>query len=358
MATFESKFFETSRFSIPFHALKVEKVIGEGNFGSVYKATFKGKPIAVKQLYNLDDDDLDLYFEREMSILGQLKHKNVVRLLGLSREITREEMNYFMITEFIGGGDLRKKLKTKSVVIDWPLKMRILIDIAEGLQYLASKEIVHRDLKSHNLLVDDDWTIKICDFGFARKVENVDYMTICGTDEWMAPEIALGDKYDERVDIFSFGMIIIEVLTRKKPPKRKESKHFKFEPERVFKAIPEETPAPLRELVQACAEFYPENRPAWPAILKTLREVQQSIDDAEKAKEKGKVRSVDISSSTTYGMIECESSDDEEEEQVEKKSLPKEVVTEKKKSKGEKKDKKKKGDKKAKKEGKKGKVRH
>ncbi len=151
-----------------------------------------------------------------------------MQLLGLCKDTT----GIYIVTEFIPGGDLRSKLKDENLALSWHLRVRVAIDVAYAMNYLHSKKMIHRDLKSQNLLVRncssppppnyklwfvrvltcfqkvcEDWKIKVCDFGFARKAEpKADFLTMCGTDEWMAPEVGLGEKYDTRADVFSYGM--------------------------------------------------------------------------------------------------------------------------------------------------------
>lgn len=138
--------------------------------------------VAVKQLVNPDapdvkpeDDDMGLYYQREMATLKELQHPNVLKLLGLCKH----EDTLYIITEFVEGGDLRRHLKNHSLKLSWHLRVRIAKDCADAMAYLHSKSILHRDFKSKNLLVGPGWRVKVCDFGFARKMANQnEYMTL------------------------------------------------------------------------------------------------------------------------------------------------------------------------------------
>ena len=119
--------------------------------------------------------------------------------------ICRHEGSILLVTEFVPGGNLRGLLSS-SRELSWRRRVNFALNIAKALAYLHSRKIIHRDLKSENLLLDENMKIKLCDFGFARK--HVDEkrvkMTLCGTAEWMAPEIVLGLGYDNKVDVFRY----------------------------------------------------------------------------------------------------------------------------------------------------------
>jgi len=266
---------------VNFNNLEFGELIGKGNFGEVYKGVYLGTDVAIKKLFFVDDDFMQKYIEREMDTLTCLNHPNIVQLMGLC--IGMDDM--YIITEFIKGGDLRSKLKDKSIEMDWKLRVSILKDIALAMNYLHAKDIIHRDLKSHNLLVGDDWRVKVCDFGLARTApkgeEQKGGMTIVGTNEWMAPEVAIGDTYDNSADVFSFGMVIYELITRDKPPVRKPP-IYTFQPEKFKAAIPADTPPALWDLLCQCTATEPKERLAFPAIVQKLKDIYDSLEAAPK----------------------------------------------------------------------------
>jgi LIM domain kinase 1 len=254
------------------------KQIGGGNFGQVSRGTYFGTEVAIKQLLDVDDKDMHKYIEREMATLRDMRHPNVVQFMGLSRNVT----DVYIITEYIAGGDLRKILKDDTKELSWTLRSRIATDVAYAMTFLHSKGLIHRDLKSNNLLVADNWKVKVCDFGFSRRVNKGELMTLCGTDEWMAPEVMCGDKYDEKADVFSFGMVLTELITRKKPPLRKPATGFRFEVGPFKATVPPDCPPALVELAISCSEQMPENRPHFRDILPRLKDLVKYCEANEK----------------------------------------------------------------------------
>jgi serine/threonine protein kinase len=125
--------------------------------------------------------------------------------------------NLCIVTEFVRQGCLKDILGNRTMKLTWVQRLRMLKSAALGINYLHTLPqcIIHRDLKPSNLLVDENWNVKIADFGFARIKEENATMTRCGTPCWTAPEIIRGEKYAEKADVYSFGIIMWEMLTRK-----------------------------------------------------------------------------------------------------------------------------------------------
>ncbi len=152
-----------------------------------YRASYLGHMVAVKELNKPDpnrpeDDDLGIYYQREMATLKELHHPNVLQLLGLCKH----DDTLYIITEFVEGGDLRRHLKNKDLKLSWQLRVRIAADCADAMAYLHAKSILHRDFKSKNLLVGPSWRVKVCDFGFARKKANTNELSgaECRVCQW------------------------------------------------------------------------------------------------------------------------------------------------------------------------------
>lgn len=162
-------------------------------------------------------------------MLRSLHHNNVLRFIG----VLYKERRLHLVTEYIAGGSLTELLHDTSQPLPWEQRVSFAKDIAAGMAYLHSMNIIHRDLNSHNCLVREDKTVIVADFGLARIVsqatnsarrvspkgpvgsgrrqERKKRYTVVGNPYWMAPEMMKGNKYDEKVDIFSFGIVLCEV---------------------------------------------------------------------------------------------------------------------------------------------------
>eukprot|EP01089_Gocevia_fonbrunei_P004231 TRINITY_DN1424_c0_g1_i1.p1 TRINITY_DN1424_c0_g1~~TRINITY_DN1424_c0_g1_i1.p1 ORF type:complete len:427 (+),score=87.11 TRINITY_DN1424_c0_g1_i1:128-1408(+) len=258
-----------AQWKLPYKDLKFNKKIGKGNFGEVYDGEYLGTRVAIKKLYFVDDDFMQKYIEREMDTLTGLAHPNIVQLIGLC--IETDDM--YIVTEFVSGGDLRSRLKDESMKMDWLVRLGIARDIALAMNYLHSKNIMHRDLKSHNLLVAESWKVKVCDFGLARSAPSEgdrNLMTIVGTNEWMAPEVAMGENYTLSADVFSYGMVLYEIITREKPPQRMLKDLYAFQADEYKPKISPETPEPFWQLLIDCTSLSGESRPTFKDIVKRL----------------------------------------------------------------------------------------
>ncbi|KAK1428348.1 hypothetical protein QVD17_17181 [Tagetes erecta] len=195
--------------------------LGEGGFGSVYKGYLQnGQVIAVKRLSN-DSRQGEIEFKNEVMLVAKLQHRNLVRFLGFSLEGTER----LLIYEFILNGSLDHYIfdPTKSVLLDWNTRKRIIKGVARGLLYLhedSRLRIIHRDLKASNVLLDEEMNPKIADFGMARlfKHQETEGCTnrIVGTYGYMPPEYILNGQFSVKSDVFSFGVLLLEIITGQK----------------------------------------------------------------------------------------------------------------------------------------------
>ncbi|KAL6070635.1 Testis associated actin remodelling kinase 2 [Balamuthia mandrillaris] len=270
---------------IDFSQLKFLEQIAVGAFGTIRRGQYLGLEVAIKTVFPEDDDDLALmYLDREINVLKAIRHPNVVQFIGISDDSSNNLIH--IVTEYMKNGDLRKKLKDPEVKLSWKQKTQIAYELATALAYLHSKNIIHRDLKSKNILVDKDLKVKLCDFGFARTAEYARRpMTLCGTEDWMAPEIIMGEAYSLKADVFSYGIVLIEIITRKKISKelqRGPEEAFSLNEEKFLSLCPPDCPSDLSQAVLECCMPDPDKRPTFEALVEHFEIVLQELDEQEK----------------------------------------------------------------------------
>ncbi|KAK9904880.1 hypothetical protein WJX75_004665 [Coccomyxa subellipsoidea] len=226
-------------------------VLGEGASGSVYKATWRVQTVAVKMLTHTTEKQMDA-FKREAFILEDLKDANIVQFMGACFD----EGNTMLVTEFMAGGNLFDAIgNDRSGKLGWYHRGRkIAMDVARGLDKMHSRHIIHLDLKSPNVLLTAGGTAKIADVGLSKILVNESTMmtNFQGTFEWAPPELINGGECSEKADIYSFGVILWEIVTAERPFRKQ------------FRAprAPEECPADIAALIRDCLSPEPEARPS------------------------------------------------------------------------------------------------
>ncbi|KAJ0408894.1 hypothetical protein ATCC90586_005931 [Pythium insidiosum] len=226
--------------------------IGLGAFGEVYMATWRGRRVAVKMLVKHElSDDVIREFEREIDIMSLLHHANICELVGASLKPTQRAL----VLELVERGSLWHILQTQQAMLTPSLRAKFALETARGMTYLHTFEhpILHRDMKSPNLLVDRNFSIKISDFGLSRVKAQIQTMTgYRGTVQWMAPEVLGCFKYTEKADVFSFGIVLWEI----------------FSP-----SVPRGCPPFFARLMQLCWDRAPERRPSFETIVRMCESV-------------------------------------------------------------------------------------
>ncbi|KAI0056860.1 kinase-like protein [Artomyces pyxidatus] len=269
---------------IPFEDIKGDwKKLGSGSFGNVYKGTYLGIDVAIKEVLPSTEYDVAKYFEREWRLLKESRHPNVVLYLGLSRA-PEPDGRIFIISEFIENGNLRMYIFDKHKPFPWRLRLSFATDIARALTYLHARKCIHRDLKGENLLVTANGRLKITDFGFARiaarNEEESRRLTFCGTDAYMSPEILLGNEFDLPTDIFSLGVIFAEIAARRLADDRhfkRAAPSFALDPQEIRDLASPGCPPAFVQLAIDCLAEEPEARPTTRVILERLREIEAEV---------------------------------------------------------------------------------
>ncbi|KAI5117275.1 hypothetical protein M0805_001005 [Coniferiporia weirii] len=271
---------------IPFEDIKGDwKKLGSGSFGNVFKGTYLGIDVAIKEVLPSTDYDVAKYFEREWRLMKECRHPNVVLYLGLSRA-PEPDGRIFIVSEFIENGNLRMYIHDKTKPFPWKLRISFATDIARALAYLHARKCLHRDLKGENLLVTANGRLKITDFGFARiaarNEEESRRLTFCGTDAYMSPEILLGEEFALSTDVFSLGIILCEVGARKLADDytfKRSAPTFGIDVNDVRKLVGGSTGCPpaYLQLTLDCLAEDPKRRPDMMNILGRLRDIELEV---------------------------------------------------------------------------------
>ncbi|KAH0727022.1 hypothetical protein KY284_002887 [Solanum tuberosum] len=269
--------------------------IGSGGYGKVYKGTLPdGQLIAIKRAEQASKQGA-LEFKTEIEILSRFHHKNVVSLVGFCFRQGEQMLVY----EFIPNGSLKESLSGKSgIKLDWKRRLRIALGAARGLQYLhdhVDPPIIHRDIKSNNILLDERLNAKVADFGLSKTMCEPDkgYVStqVKGTMGYMDPEYYTTQQLTEKSDVYSFGVLLLELITARSPIVRgkyivkelrqaiDKSKDMYNIDEFVDPAIPSNmTPISFRKFVDlafTCLEDAGANRPTMGEVVKEIENIME-----------------------------------------------------------------------------------
>ncbi|KAF6253092.1 kinase-like domain-containing protein [Scenedesmus sp. NREL 46B-D3] len=252
--------------------------IGIGSYGEVYKAMWRGTEVAVKRFLEQNlSPQLVQEFKDEVDIMARLRHPNVVLFMGA----VMQAHQLAIVTQFIPRGSLFRLLHRSKADLEPRRRLQMALDIARGMNYLhtSTPAIVHRDLKSPNLLVDRDWTVKVCDFGLSR-VKSATFLTSKshgGTPEWMAPEILRNEPSDEKADVYSFGVVLYELVTNQEPWTSLNPMQVVgavgFAGQRL--ALPPNLEPHVAAVINHCWASKPSDRPSFAQVLDKLRSFKE-----------------------------------------------------------------------------------
>jgi len=291
---------------IVFDDLELIAVIGQGASGEVIKARYLGTDVVVKRMMrnNITEENMRA-FAIEIHLMQGLRHPNIVQFIGSS---FNTYANVCMVLEWVQRGDLYTVLRDKRLSLTWldPL-LKMACDSAAGMAYLhgCNPPVIHRDLKSLNILVSSTFGCKITDFGMSRQAVREkgleDAMTLVGTPLWVPPEVIKSEKYSEKIDVYSFGVCLTEIQTREMPyadianragmTKWKLLNMIAYEGARP--TIPADTAPSLRKLMHRCLENNASKRPSMEECLHILQgEVRKELEQEEKQKIKDRLHMV------------------------------------------------------------------
>ncbi|XP_073879611.1 mitogen-activated protein kinase kinase kinase 10 isoform X2 [Macaca fascicularis] len=271
---------------IPFHELQLEEIIGVGGFGKVYRALWRGEEVAVKAARLDPEKDPAVTAEQvcqEARLFGALQHPNIIALRGACLN----PPHLCLVMEYARGGALSRVLAGRRVpphvLVNWA------VQVARGMNYLhngAPVPIIHRDLKSINILILEaienhnlaDTVLKITDFGLAREWHKTTKMSAAGTYAWMAPEVIRLSLFSKSSDVWSFGVLLWELLTGEVPYREIDALAVAYgvAMNKLTLPIPSTCPEPFARLLEECWDPDPHGRPDFGSILKRLEVIEQS----------------------------------------------------------------------------------
>ena len=275
-----------TKWIIKSNTIKILRKIGEGGSSEIFLGMYRGTQIAEKRLHLINKEKNIKEFKREVSSFITLHHPYLLLFLGVITEPKRLSI----ITEYCPGGNLHELLyKKKYIYLSWKVRKKFLLQIAIGMNFLHTKNppILHRDLKSLNIFLTNDMKkssditdVKIADFGLSVKYEKNCFLTeSVGTCHWMAAEVIKSQKYSNKADVYSYGIIIWEVCTREMPYEYIGNNNILYrvcaKGERPnLKRIPSDTPEQIIQLMKMCWDQDPNKRPNFDSIIEFIKDIE------------------------------------------------------------------------------------
>ncbi|XP_022925883.1 serine/threonine-protein kinase HT1-like [Cucurbita moschata] len=270
--------------SVDLSKLFVGLRFAHGAHSRLYHGKYNDEPVAVKLIRVPEDDDsgalasrLEKQFTREVTLLSRLHHPNVLKFVAACRN----PPVYCVITEYLSQGSLRAyllKLERQSLPLQKLIEFSL--DVARGMEYIHSQGIIHRDLKPENVLIDEDFHLKIADFGIACPEAFFDPLADDpGTYRWMAPEMIKHKPYGRKVDVYSFGLMLWEMVSGAIPYEDMTpiQAAFAVVNKNLRPVISSDCPLAMRALIEQCWSVQPDKRPDFWQIVKVLEQFEASV---------------------------------------------------------------------------------
>lgn len=272
------KAFEEAGYTIKTEDLTfLEENLGRGETGDVVLALYKQQKVAVKIMK--DSEEAIRSFTTEASLMTSLKHKNLVQLIG----ITIDSPNICLVTEFMEKGSLSEYLRTRGRQrVTLKDQIKFARDTCAGMAYLESKKVVHRDLAARNVLISEDYTAKVCDFGLASREKYSDICMNSGTGcripiKWTAPESLRLGEFSPKSDMWSFGILLYEIYSfgRLPYPKIPLTDVVKYVESGYRMDAPEGCPPKIYEIMRHAWSSEPKDRPSFADVLEEIERLYE-----------------------------------------------------------------------------------
>ena len=276
----------TERGDSLFDSIRTGTLIGKGGYGSVYRAILNGKIVALKVLEGveppipLSTNSRNMHLstsnkivgEKEIEVGRRLLHKNIIRTMDYATRTIEGREQTWIVLEFCESGSLRQLIEDR-YFDSFGKILRVAKEIATGMAYLHSQQLLHGDLSSNNVLFDKDYAAKISDFGLSRDFAGVTVITSAlGTTCYMAPELLSSGKLNKAGDVYSYGILLLEMLTGKRAFSGMRyveviTSKLADESNLLLESIPSDAPEVIKEVICECTRMEYNTRPSFDQVL-------------------------------------------------------------------------------------------
>jgi serine/threonine protein kinase len=258
------------------HEIQLGSKIASGGYGTVYKGKCRGQVVAIKKLHDQVSGDKLEELKKEVQIMSQLRHPNILLLMG----VCPEPENVALVMEFVEGKSLYTILHEDKVPLTTTQKFQLAKDIAKGCYWLHCLDppIIHRDIKPANVLVDTHFRVQLCDFGLScvKESSTERKATVVGSPYWMAPEVLTGRPNTEKSDVYAYAVLLWEVFTGNAPNKDvSDYRAYMYDVVNQGRRpqIPDDLFPPMKDFISLCWAQDAKKRPNFATILELLDEV-------------------------------------------------------------------------------------